>query len=298
MTIKHIVICGGGPTGFLSYGALKRLHEKEIWNKKDIETIYGSSIGGVMGVLINLAHSWEALSDYLIKRPWIKVFDKISADLLDFIENKGIDGLELAKIVLEPLLKARDLTIDATLKDLYELTKIKLVLTATNVNGPGKRLNAELLHYKNNPEMKIYEAMAITSALPMSFRPVYYKEGCYIDGGFMHNYPVTRCLEVETPDETEILAINNKWDVVYPVLNSDTSILEYLKVFTRRVHNTVDSSVDQPKVTNEVVCDASGLSDMNVWIDAFNNAEMREKLINRGRDSADKWLESRNIDIE
>ena len=79
MTIKHIVICGGGPTGFLSYGALKRLHEKEIWNKKDIETIYGSSIGGVMGILINLAHSWEALSDYLIKRPWIKVFDKIRA---------------------------------------------------------------------------------------------------------------------------------------------------------------------------------------------------------------------------
>ena len=94
------------------------------------------------------------------------------------------------------------------------------------------------------------------------------------------------------------MAINNKWDVVYPILNSDTSILEYLKVFTRRVHNTVDSSVDQPKVTNEVVCDASGLSDMNVWIDAFNNAEMREKLINRGRDSADKWLESRNIEIE
>ena len=40
MTIKHIVICGGGPTGFLSYGALKRLHEKEIWNKKEMWRLY------------------------------------------------------------------------------------------------------------------------------------------------------------------------------------------------------------------------------------------------------------------
>ena len=122
MTIKHIVICGGGPTGFLSYGALKRLHEANIWDKKEIKTIYGSSIGGVMGVLINLTNTWEALSDYLIKRPWEKVFDKLSGDILDFIKNKGIDGIELAKIVLEPLLKARDMTVDATLKDLYNLT--------------------------------------------------------------------------------------------------------------------------------------------------------------------------------
>ena len=298
MTIKHIVICGGGPTGFLSYGALKKLYDEGIWNKKDIKTIYGSSIGGVMGVLINLAHSWEALSDYLIKRPWIKVFDKISGDLLDFIENKGIDGIELAKIVLEPLLKARDMSLESTLKDLYEVTNVKLVLTATNVNGEGKRLHAELLNYITYPEMKIYEAIAITSALPMSFRPVFYKGGCYIDGGFMHNYPVSKCLEEEKAEEIEILAINNKWDVVYPTLTGQTSLIEYLKVFTRRVHNTVDSSVDQPKVTNEVVCDASGLSDINVWIDAFNNAEMREKLINRGRDSAIRWLESRNIEIE
>ena len=296
MTIKHIVICGGGPTGFLSYGALKRLHEANIWDKKEIKTIYGSSIGGVMGVLINLTNTWDALSDYLIKRPWEKVFDKLSGDILDFIKNKGIDGIELAKIVLEPLLKARDMTVNATLKDLYNLTNIKLVLTATNLNGVGKRLSAELLHHENNPDMKIYEALAITSALPMSFRPVFYRDKCYIDGGFMHNYPVTRCLEQENPEETEILALNNKWNVIYPKLTAESSIAEYLKVFSRRAHNTIDSSVDQPKVTNEVVCDASGLSDINVWIEAFNSWEMREKLINKGRDSANNWLESRKID--
>lgn len=298
MPIQHIVICGGGPTGFLSYGALRKLHDEGVWNKDELKSIYGSSIGGVIALMINLALTWEALDDYLIKRPWVKVFDKISGDILDFIENKGIDGIELAKIVLEPLLRARDLTLDGTLKDLYDKTKIKLVLTATNVNGSGKKLISELLNYKTHPNMKIYEAMAITSALPMSFRPVFYKENCYIDGGFMHNYPVSQCLAEESINDTELLAINNKWNIVYPVLNSETGIMEYLKFFTRRVHNTVDSSSEQPKITNEVICDAAGLSDISVWIETFTKQEMREELIERGKQAATKWLEDRELKIE
>ena len=61
-------------------------------------------------------------------------------------------------------------------------------------------------------------------------------------------------------------------------INTDSSIAEYLKVFSRRAHNTIDSSVDQPKVTNEVVCDASGLSDINVWIEAFNSGGDERKI--------------------
>ena len=144
MAIKHIVICGGGPTGFLSYGALKMLNEKGFWKKDDLLTMYGTSIGGIMSVITVLGYNWEAIDDYLIKRPWMRVFDKVSNDILDLINNKGIDGVELAKIVLEPLLKARDLTIDTTLKQLYEAINIKIVLTATNMNGDSNKLEGEL----------------------------------------------------------------------------------------------------------------------------------------------------------
>ena len=30
--IKHLVISGGGPTGFITYGVLKYLHEKSFGN--------------------------------------------------------------------------------------------------------------------------------------------------------------------------------------------------------------------------------------------------------------------------
>lgn len=294
MTINHIVICGGGPTGFLSYGALKRLHEKGFWKQENIKTIYGSSIGGVMGALITLSETWEALDDYLIKRPWGKAFEKVNTDIMDFIENKGIDGKEFLRIVLEPLLKARDMDIESTMKDFFNKTKIKLVLTATNLNGKNNTLQGELISYETFPDMKIYEALAITSAYPMSFRPVFYGDGCYVDGGGLHNYPVSYCMK-ETSDETEILAINNYWSKDEQIIRPDTGFLEYIRAVTRKLHNIVDSSRKQPKVTNEISCDATKLSNVNIWLDTFNKKETRKELIQQGSDEADKWLEERNI---
>ena len=69
MTIKHIVISGGGPTGFITYGAVRYLSKEKFWDLKNIETIYGSSIGALMGVVFSLGYDWEWLDDYFIKRP-------------------------------------------------------------------------------------------------------------------------------------------------------------------------------------------------------------------------------------
>ena len=42
MTIKHLVIGGGGPFGLCALGALKYLHEKEFWNINNIKSIYAT----------------------------------------------------------------------------------------------------------------------------------------------------------------------------------------------------------------------------------------------------------------
>ena len=39
MTIKHLVISGGGPIGISFLGALEYLHEKQFWKNEDIESI-------------------------------------------------------------------------------------------------------------------------------------------------------------------------------------------------------------------------------------------------------------------
>ena len=68
MPIKHIVISGGGPTGFITYGAACHLAKCNFWKLEDIETIYGCSVGAYIGVVLSLGYDWEWLDDYFIKK--------------------------------------------------------------------------------------------------------------------------------------------------------------------------------------------------------------------------------------
>ena len=73
-TIKHLVISSGGPAGHMMYSILRTLNLKGVWDIKDIKSIYGSSIGSFIAIIIALRYDWEVMDDYLIKRPWEKIF--------------------------------------------------------------------------------------------------------------------------------------------------------------------------------------------------------------------------------
>jgi beta-glucosidase len=73
MTIKHLILAGGGPIGFVEYGALKYLTTTNIINYNNIESIYAVSIGAFIGFIYILNLDWLWIDDFLIKRPWNKL---------------------------------------------------------------------------------------------------------------------------------------------------------------------------------------------------------------------------------
>ena len=93
MPIKNIVISGGGPSGLISYGAIKKLHQLEVWKQSELSAIYATSIGGLIGFLILLDLEWSIIDDYLIERPWVKAFEQVKTDILEVIYNKGIETI-------------------------------------------------------------------------------------------------------------------------------------------------------------------------------------------------------------
>ena len=97
MVIKHIVISGGGPTGFITYGAAKHLAKEAFWKLDDIESIYGCSIGAYMGVILSLGYDWDWLDDYFIKRPWDKVIGITPISIFDSLITRGIIGEKIYK---------------------------------------------------------------------------------------------------------------------------------------------------------------------------------------------------------
>ena len=135
MTIKQLVICGGGPSGILSYGVASQLAKKDFWKLADIKSIYGCSIGAYIGVILSLNYDWEWIDDYFIKRPWEKLIAASTTKLTEIYEKKCLINEHALTDAIIPFLRGKDLADSITLKELYAYNQIELHMYATDING-------------------------------------------------------------------------------------------------------------------------------------------------------------------
>ena len=149
MTIKHLVISGGGPSGFLTYGAISELAKQGIWSLADIESIYGTSIGAYLGVVVSLNYEWSWLDDYFIKRPWEKVVANSTNHLIDIYTMKGLINDNFFIEGIKPLLSAKDLDMDITLEEFYEFNHIHIHFYTIDINAA--RLEKIDISHKSHP---------------------------------------------------------------------------------------------------------------------------------------------------
>ena len=119
MTIKHLVFGGGGAGGYAIYGVIKHLAENNFWNIENIKSIYSTSIGGLIGIYTSLKYDWNIIDDYLIKRPWNKVINIKPINIINMWNEKGMLNEDVIKLILKPLLEAKDLDENITLKELF-----------------------------------------------------------------------------------------------------------------------------------------------------------------------------------
>jgi len=206
-TIKHIVMSGGGAMGFAYYGSLRESHQKGIWKHEDIETIYGTSIGTIMGVIISLGYDWTVLDDFIIKRPWHHVFKFQLPMALNVITKQGVFDKTVIHDIFLPLFKGKDIPIDINLQDLYNITKREIHFITTEIN----EFVTEDISYKTHPEWKVVDAVYASCCLPFLFTPFFLENGskdqkAYIDGGILMNFPLNLCIS-RGHDPGEIMAI-------------------------------------------------------------------------------------------
>jgi len=289
--IKHIVISGGGPTGFVSYGVIKALHMAGAWNRETLQTVYGASIGGIVAVMAILGLEWKTLDDYIIKRPWEKAFQSVGSDILSLIANKGIDGRAVIGIIMEPLMQSAGLELHSTLEEMKQMTGVDVHFATVDVNGQ-KVVTAVDLCAATHPDMRICDAMAASLAVPLLFQPVIIDGSCYVDGGLLNNYPLSPCLEAH-PDDTEaVFGIKNVWRTEDLAIRSETSFVEFVRTLVRKLHNTIDSTLRQPDLAQEVICDVSDLSNVERWVEAMESPELRASLVQKGENLANDYIKT------
>lgn len=298
MTIKHLVISGGGPLGLRYLGALEKLEYEGFWKLENIESIYGTSIGSIIGVFICLKYDWETLNKYIIERPWHDAFKVYPKQIFDSYYNKGLFDIKLAEIIFKPLLQAKDLDLNITLQEFYEYSKIDLHIFTFELN---KFQTVELSHL-SHPDLGLLQALTMSSALPGIFMPIIIDDCCYVDGGVMCNYPLNQCLRDHT-NKDEILGIKSSYDTEtdsYKNVNvtQDTSLLEYVICLTINAMNFIRDTVKIENIENTVRC---YVTDNPLTLDfiqeSISNQELRREWVKQGGEDAILFLNKSNQNV-
>jgi predicted acylesterase/phospholipase RssA len=284
--IKHLVISGGGQTMIQTLGSIQHLEENKFIDISNIETIYGTSAGAIIGILICLKYDWTTLHDYIIKRPWQEVFPVNIQNIFDAYTKKGIFDDKTVIKCFKPLFDAKDISLNISLKDFYEYSKIELHMFSFEVNA----FQIEDISYLTHPDLSLITAIQMSCALPVLMTPICGDGKCYIDGGVTCNYPLKNCIESNKNIE-EILGFKNKYDNNNKNhIDSNSTLLDFITSFLfKLIHNVSSNNTPQTSITYEVICNADFLT-ISTLKSALYSIETREKLYINGIESAIKFL--------
>lgn len=198
MTIKHLVLCGGGPSIFRTIGALYHLEDNNFWNIANIQSIYGTSAGAMFGAMLCLKFDHDTITNYLVNRPWHEAYPIKISQIMEIYSKKGIYDHKFAEIIFKPLLRAKSLPLTITLKELFAFSNIELHLYSLEIN----QFKTVDISYKTHPDLPLLDSIVMTCAIPTIFAPLCKNNECYVDGGIVINYPLNKCIDDgHSPDE-------------------------------------------------------------------------------------------------
>lgn len=307
--IEHIVLSGGGIGGIVEYGAIKYLIKQNIISMSNIKSFYGTSIGSVMAILFSIGLPFSDVDDYLIKRPWNKLFT-ISPDVvLNVFSKKGMFNTDIFYEMFSPLFNAADIPLDITMKQFYERFNISLNLYTVDIN------TFQIVKLAKNtfPDLPVITAAAMSSSVPIVFEPVSYENKLYLDGGFLSNYPLKEAIddlqEIARQNETiksfttnNILGIRFSEDFLGDLkyntggVNKDTSFMTYLLVLIKNIHLRTSTNTNNiPVIKNQILLPVK-VEKLNLM--EFKNITESQKrikeLIDNGKEFCKLFIDYQN----
>jgi NTE family protein len=281
--IDKLLLCGGGFKFYYLYGSIKYLHEINIL--QNIKEYIGISAGGIICLLFSLGYEPKELNKFIMEFKFDKLIDPHLDNLL---EKRGLDDGEILKIAIQQFLIKKKYNENITFKELFEKTNKRLVFIASNIT----KNELELIDHNSYPDMKIWEGILITTALPILFEPILCNDNYLIDGGVFDNYPIDLFIDNIDKEQT-ILGINLAAHVKNIDFNLD--FFNYItKLFLISHHwKNINKINKYRKYTIEIkTYDTSELLNTEIPIDE------KERRILHGYDSAQNHFEKYEIQEE
>ncbi len=282
--IEHLVISGGGPLLLNMYGAIKQAEIANLWRKSDIKTLHGTSAGALLSLILALDYTWDILDNYIVNRPWHKVFSFDVLNVYNYYETNGILDITFIEEVFMPLLKGVGLSNTATFKDIETVTGKKIYTYSTRFDT----FDIAELSVDTTPDLPILEAIYASCTLPILFKPRKINNIVYIDGCIFLDNPLAKSME-KGYEPTSVLSVSKKSRTTVAADVATMNIFDYLlhlmnSLFskTQVLHHNLDGIVQ--------IQISSSLSDLAKFFSMAESAAERTSAINKGAADTDAFI--------
>lgn len=327
--IKHLVIASGGPSGVTMYGALRLLNQEGVWNIADIKSIYGSSVGSFISILLALNYDWKTMDDFLLKRPWSKIYMNsstvlggnaaassssatINAVTASFAEatTKAASYAFETKNKIDTIVKLYNQTGIYGMKEFTESIRPALEGKDFTVNVTmqeffektgielhfivtelNKFVTVDFSH-KTHPNQSLIEACYMSCCYPFIFTPIFRDDLVFLDGGIINDYPVNECIREQKCDISEILGIKMEWERMPGNLTDKSNIITFIYGFFNQIQSNLFENRPVEPIPNEVIC-FSKIQALQDWVNVIKDENCRRELLVRGETFAKLFLSYR-----
>jgi len=290
--IKHLVISGGQAWGFYAIGAIRKAISERFIDMSHIESIYCTSIGSIIATIISIHIDMDVIIKYLVERPWMDFFLQRSHSFVDTIDYNGLYSKNILVDFFLPLFGSKDISIDITMEEFYQLTGKDIHIFTTEFN---EFVSVDISH-KTHGDWKLVDAVYCSICVPFLISPIIISENgahkCYVDGGLTNNYPIGPCIKDHPDIDTDtifgiLLGVekNGGCGRVIPDMNFlDFTSTVVAKLVKRMI--CIDMSI---KIKHELVFyepENPGESAMNI----IKHTSKRKEIIDEGAEKMTLYL--------
>jgi len=270
--IEHLVLSGAGTNGLVQIGLLHYLLDQDKLVLTTIKSIYATSAGAILSILLLIGVAIPEMKEYIINRPWEKFFD------IQF-HDKGIFPSSHLYDMVKPFMLAYDIPDTYTLLDLYQKSGVDLHIFTTKING----MECIDLNHSTFPALTLSEAIRMTASLPIVFTPVKYNNEYYIDGGFINNCPLQSIQKHSYPPDS-ILIIDISQEC--PIYTDESSMLDYMHILFLNALDIISANTYNKTLKQDYkhyyLIDVESMFKSEVWIQFIQNIEYRQQLYDYG----------------
>lgn len=194
MPRKTLVLSSGGILGVVYGGAFRCMEERGV-TLSEFESVYGTSVGGLVGLLVVLGMNYRSIRSLLISLPMDSLLHITSNSILRIADTCGLDsGRQLRKLtrsILYRILRREK----PTLGELYQLTGKMFTVNAVDIR------TGQVVYFGTNrtPEILVEDAICSTAAIPFMYAPVRIHDMVLVDGGVAEALMITQVPKEDIP---------------------------------------------------------------------------------------------------